>query len=102
MRKEKAQIDLWLREVAPSAGLRKWFGHDPARWEEFKERYFVELDGRMSVVEELIGRAKGCHVTLVYSARDAKHNNAVALQEYLKLRHPGANVRKLKEKDQSS
>jgi uncharacterized protein YeaO (DUF488 family) len=53
IRKEKAQIDLWLREVAPSVALRKWFGHDPSKWEEFKERYFVELDERIPVVEEL-------------------------------------------------
>ena len=102
IRKEEARIDLWLRQVAPSTALRKWFGHDPSKWEKFKQRYFVELDERVSVVQELVERAKAHHITLVYSARDAKHNNAVALQEYLKLRHPGANVRKLKEKDQSS
>jgi uncharacterized protein YeaO (DUF488 family) len=92
IRKEKAKIDLWLREVAPSAALRKWFGHDPAKWEQFKERYFVELDERFSAVEELVERAKECHVTLVYSARDAEHNNAVALQEYLKHRRSHAKV----------
>lgn len=88
IRKEKARINLWLKEVAPSAALRKWFGHDPSKWEEFKERYFAELDERIPVVEKLVERAKECNVTLVYSARDAEHNNAVALQEYLKHQHP--------------
>jgi len=99
IRKESAQIDLWLKEVAPSTALRKWFGHDPSKWEEFKERYFVELDEHTPVVEELIERAKDCHVTLVYSARDAEHNNAVALREYLRRRQPGAKGRKLKDGD---
>jgi uncharacterized protein YeaO (DUF488 family) len=86
VRKEKARIDLWLREVAPSTALRKWFGHDPSKWEEFKQRYFAELDQRVSVVQELVKRSRACPITLVYSARDTKHNNAVALQEYLKHR----------------
>jgi uncharacterized protein YeaO (DUF488 family) len=88
IRKEKARINLWLKEVAPSAALRKWFGHDPSKWEEFKERYFAELDERIPAVEKLVERAKESHVTLVYSARDAEHNNAVALQEYLKHQPP--------------
>src|SRR6516164_8930941 len=94
IRKEEARIDLWLRQVAPSPALRKWFGHDPSKWEEFKERYFVELDERIRAVEELVERAKKCHITLIYSARDVEHNNAVALQQYLKHRHPHTKNRK--------
>jgi len=84
--KEKAQIDLWLRELAPSAALRKWFGHDPAKWEEFKERYFAELDGRGEGVEELAKRTRRSRGTLVYGAKNERHNNAVALREFLKRR----------------
>jgi uncharacterized protein YeaO (DUF488 family) len=101
IRKERAQIDLWLRELAPSAALRKWFCHDPSKWAEFKKRYFVELDERIPVVEKLVERARERQVTLVYSARDAEHNNAVALREYLGRRQPGAKGRKLKDGDLS-
>jgi uncharacterized protein YeaO (DUF488 family) len=86
LQKEKGQIDLWLKEVAPTTALRKWFGHDLAKWKEFKKRYFAELDDRASVVEELAERASRSLVTLVYSARDPEHNNAIALHEYLKLK----------------
>src|ERR1700756_4449056 len=83
LRKEEVQIDLWLKEVAPSAELRKWFGHDPAKWQEFKKRYFAELDNRAPLVGKLTGRAERSVVTLLYGAKDPKHNNAVALQEYI-------------------
>jgi uncharacterized protein YeaO (DUF488 family) len=81
--KEVAEIDLWLKEIAPSAELRKWFGHEPAKWGKFRERYFKELDKNPEVVGQLkehLGRQK---VTLVYGAKDKEHNDAVALQEYL-------------------
>jgi uncharacterized protein YeaO (DUF488 family) len=83
VRKEEAQIDVWLKEVAPSTALRKWFGHEPARWEEFEKRYFAELNAHPEVVEELVRLAKRGLVTLVYGAKDETHNNAVALKEYL-------------------
>jgi uncharacterized protein YeaO (DUF488 family) len=86
LRKGEAQIECWLKEIAPSTGLRKWFGHDPTRWEEFRRRYFAELDGRAPVVEELRKRTEQGPVTLVYGAKDEIHNNAVALKDYLSRR----------------
>jgi uncharacterized protein YeaO (DUF488 family) len=83
VRKEEVQIDVWLKEVAPSTALRKWFGHEPARWEEFEKRYFAELNAHPQDVEELVRLAKRGLVTLVYGAKDETHNNAVALKEYL-------------------
>jgi uncharacterized protein YeaO (DUF488 family) len=82
--KEKAALDLWLKEIAPSTGLRKWFGHDPARWAEFRKRYGDELDSNGQVVEQLLGLIAKGPVTLLYSAHDAERNQAVALLDYLK------------------
>ena len=73
----------WLKEIAPSAELRKWFGHEPARWKEFLRRYFAELDANPQAVAELRRRLGKGHATLLYAARDEEHNNAVALREYL-------------------
>ena len=88
--KETARIDLWLREIAPSAGLRKWFGHDPAKWPTFKTRYEKELDSKSALIEELLTLEKNYGiVTLVYGARDTEHNNAVVLKEYLETRKKG-------------
>jgi uncharacterized protein YeaO (DUF488 family) len=84
--KEEAKIDLWLKEIAPTAGLRKWFGHDPAKWEEFRKRYFAELEEHPESVEELRRKAGNGRVTLVFGARDEEHNNAAALKEYLEKR----------------
>jgi len=81
--KDKARIDLWLREIAPSTTLRKWFGHDPAKWKEFRARYSRELDRNAEAVKQLRGLARRGAVTLVYSAKDEEHNQAVALREYL-------------------
>ena len=82
--KEAARIDLWLRDVAPSTPLRKWFGHDPALWDEFRKRYFSELDQNIGLVEEILTNAtKKKSVTLLFGAKDEEHNNAVALKEYL-------------------
>jgi len=82
--KEKAKVDLWLKEVAPSGELRKWFSHDPAKWTEFKKKYEKELSAKQSLLKEirLMEKEKGT-VTLLYSARDVEHNNAVALQAIL-------------------
>lgn len=79
----EARIDAWQREVAPSSALRRWFGHDPARWEDFKQRYFRELDEHPDAVARLIDLARQGTLTLLYAARDEQHNNAVALKEYL-------------------
>lgn len=81
--KGRAAIDLWAKEAAPSPALRKWFGHVPERWEEFRKRYWKELEGRPEVVEELRAKARRGTVTFVYAARDEAHNGAVALKEFL-------------------
>ncbi len=80
----KTRVDLWLPSVAPSTGLRKWFGHDPEKWLEFKRRYFDELEERSADLQLLSGQVRRGFVTLLYSARDRRHNQAVALEEYLK------------------
>ncbi|AEA12282.1 hypothetical protein TUZN_0794 [Thermoproteus uzoniensis 768-20] len=77
-------VDIWMREVAPSDELRRWFSHDPAKWEEFKARYWRELDENPKV-EELLRLAERGDVTLLYAAR-SPYNNAVALKEYLERR----------------
>jgi uncharacterized protein YeaO (DUF488 family) len=81
--REKARVDLWLKEIAPSTELRKWFGHDPARSREFKRRYFEELDANTETVALLRSRMSEQEVTLLYAARDQVYNNAVCLAEYL-------------------
>ena len=82
--RERAAVALWLKDIAPSTALRKWFGHDPERWDGFRERYFEELDAMPDVVAQLRATAAGNTLTLVYSARDTAHNQAVALSEYLR------------------
>ena len=79
--KERAQIDHWLKEVSPSTGLRKWFGHDPRRWDEFRQRYRNELAENPAPFEELVELVRNGPVTLVYSARDEEHTQAIALRE---------------------
>ena len=84
IKKEEAGIDLWLKDVAPSTKLRKWFGHDPGKWDEFKQRYFKELDKNKEPVELILQKLRsGTSVLLLYGAKDEKFNNAVALEEYL-------------------
>ncbi|MGE5305190.1 MAG: DUF488 domain-containing protein [Alphaproteobacteria bacterium] len=78
-----ARIDLWMKETAPSDALRKWFGHDPSNWNEFRKRYFRELEKRPETVAQLKLFVNRGTVTLVYGAKDEGHNNAVALKEYL-------------------
>lgn len=84
--KEKLALHEWLRDIAPSAELRKWSGHDPAKWEEFRRRYFAELDQRGELVGALLEKARENKVTLVFSARDEARNNAIALRDYLERR----------------
>ena len=83
MTKEKLKADLWLKDVAPSTSLRKWFNHDLSRWEKFKRRYFTELDAQPEIVNRLYELAAKGRVTLLFSARDNQCNQAVALREYL-------------------
>ena len=86
MRKEDLRLDGWLKDVAPSPDLRRWFAHDPAKWDEFKRRYFAELDARPDAWQPLAEAARKGDVTLLYSARDTEHNSALALKEYLEQR----------------
>jgi uncharacterized protein YeaO (DUF488 family) len=81
--KERAAVDLWLKDIAPSPELRRWYGHDPARWEEFEERYRAELDANPDRVAELRRRLRHGPVTFVYAARDELHNSALVLRDYL-------------------
>jgi uncharacterized protein YeaO (DUF488 family) len=78
-----AHLDEWAKELAPSAELRRWFGHDPARFPEFRRRYVEELSARADKLRELRGRARETTLTLVYGARDTEHNDAVVLAELL-------------------
>ena len=81
--KERAGLDLWLKDVAPSPELRKWFNHDPARWKEFQERYTAELKGKEGALHVLREKAKGGNVTLVYAAHDEEHNGALVVKRFL-------------------
>ena len=81
--KEKAKIDFWMKDLAPSNELRKWYGHEPGKWEEFKKRYFVELEGRPEEVKKLASLVKNGGVTFLYSSREEKINNAHALKIYM-------------------
>jgi uncharacterized protein YeaO (DUF488 family) len=81
--KEKACIDLWLKDIAPSTELRKWFGHDPAKWEQFKELYHRELEANAEQVSILEDQMKKGTVTLLYAAKDVEHNEALVLKEWL-------------------
>ena len=84
--RDDLRIDAWLKDLAPSTELRKWFGHDPAKWDEFRKRYARELEQRSDALEELVKKARAGHITLVFGARDPEHNNAVALKEDLERR----------------
>ncbi len=83
VRKDALAIDSWLKDVAPSTELRKWFSHKPAKWDEFRRRYFAELQAHPQAWQPLVEAVAKGHVTLVYSARDTEHNAAVALCEFL-------------------
>lgn len=83
VRKDDLKVDLWARDAAPSAALRKWFGHAPERWDGFLERYFAELDRNPGALEPIRQALRKGKVTLVYGARDEQHNQAVALKTYL-------------------
>ena len=86
MKKENAKLDAWLKDVAPSTELRKWFSHDPAKWPEFQRRYAAELDQHPEAWQPILDAAKKGKVTLLFSSHDADHNNVVALKKYLENR----------------
>lgn len=81
--KQKANVDLWLKEIGPSTELRKWFHHDPKKWNEFKKRYRLELKNKEEQIEVLKNKLKNGTVTLVYGAKDEEHNEALVLKELL-------------------
>jgi len=81
--KERAAIDQWMKDISPSTELRKWFGHDPARWDEFRRRYAKEVHQHAELLDQLRSLAREGPITLVYSARDEKHNDAIELRELI-------------------
>jgi uncharacterized protein YeaO (DUF488 family) len=83
VRKKDAAIDHWMKEIAPSTELRQWFGHDPARWPEFRRRYTEELHEHGATIDALRDRARQGTITLVFGAHDEKHNDAVVLRDML-------------------
>jgi len=87
--KEKAKVDLWLKEIAPSDQLRKWYAHDPKKWAEFRKRYFNDLDTKRELVNQIVQKMKEGEVTLLYSSKEEKINNAVALKEYIAKKKKG-------------
>ena len=86
VRKDALMLDAWLKDVAPSTDLRRWFGHDPARWQAFRERYAAELEARPDAWAPIVQADRSGTVTLLYSSHDTEHNNAVALRRYLLAR----------------
>ncbi len=93
--KAKLHVEAWLKDVGPSTDLRKWFAHDPEKWDTFRRRYARELDSRPEAWQPIVSAARRGTVTLVYSSHDEEHNNAVALQQYLraKARRPAGVAR---------
>jgi uncharacterized protein YeaO (DUF488 family) len=83
VKKEQARLDAWVKEIAPSTGLRTWFAHDPSRWKDFRDRYIRELRTKPELVRQLRQEAKEGTVTLVFAAKDCDHANAVVLKEVL-------------------
>lgn len=94
VRKEALRLTGWVQEVAPSQTLRKWFGHDPGRWVEFRKRYFAELTAKRDAWMPILEAVMKGNVTLLFSAHDSEHNNAVALREFLRIRTPIPDKRK--------
>ena len=83
IKKEKLKMEAWLKDVAPSPNLRKWFAHDPAKWQEFQQRYRAELESNPDAWKPILEAAKHGDVTLLFSARDTEHNSALLLKEFL-------------------
>ncbi len=84
--KDKTKVDLWLKDIAPSNDLRKWYAHDPKKWVEFKKKYFKELNNRKELVHQIFKRVKEGMVTLLFGSKEEKFNNAVALKEYIETK----------------
>ena len=86
IRKDSLKLNGWLKDVAPGDALRKWYGHDPSKWGEFRRRYFIELDDKPQTWLSILETARSNNVTLLYGARETRYNNASALKEYLEER----------------
>lgn len=86
LKKSEAKLDLWMKEVAPEDRLRKWFSHDPEKWEEFRKYYLKELEQKEEYVQKLLEKARESNLTLLYAAKDEIYNNATVLKEYLESR----------------
>ena len=82
IKKEEAKNNFWIKEIAPSEDLRKWFAHDPKKWNEFKKKYLAELNNKKDYCIEIVNK-ENVNITLIYAAKDEEHNNAVVLKEYL-------------------
>lgn len=96
VKKEDLEIDAWLKDVAPSTELRRWFNHDPERWNEFRKRYFKELDDNQAAVAQLLESADGSPILLLYGAKDEAHNQAVALKEWIEQHKSAGSTAKKK------
>jgi uncharacterized protein YeaO (DUF488 family) len=81
--KQRAKIDLWMKDIAPSPELRSWFGHDPAKWDEFLKRYQAELKDKDNLIRQLKRKAQKGKITLIYAARDQEHNSTLVLKRFL-------------------
>lgn len=86
LRKSEAKLDFWMKEIDPENRLRKWFSHDPKKWEEFRKCYLKELEQKEEYVQELLEKAREKDLTLLYAAKDESFNNAIVLKEYLESR----------------
>jgi uncharacterized protein YeaO (DUF488 family) len=89
VRKDDLPLDAWLKDVSPSPALREWYGHDVAKWDEFRARYLAELEANPEAWKPLLEAARRGNVTLLYSARDTEHNSALVLKQYLEDRVAG-------------
>jgi uncharacterized protein YeaO (DUF488 family) len=94
LKKEAAHVDEWMKDIASSTTLRKWFGHDPEKWNEFKHRFFKELQEKQEQIERIADLAKKGRVTLLFGSKEERFNNASALKEYLEARMGASERRK--------
>lgn len=95
IRKTSLRLDAWLKEAGPSHELRKWFSHDPKKWNEFRRRYFHELNRNAKALNPILQTARRRRVTLLFSSHDTEHNNAVALKQYLESKMRGTNATRI-------
>jgi uncharacterized protein YeaO (DUF488 family) len=95
LRKAEAAVDLWLRDIAPSSELRRWFDHEHSKWEGFRRRYAKELESKQDVLRFLRAKSRNSNVTLVFGARDPEFNNAVALRDILARRRSGSRPKRV-------